>query len=39
MLLTVRSAEMAAAGHVFRVTPNRVWLADAVPPAFIDFPL
>jgi putative RNA 2'-phosphotransferase len=38
VLLPVRAAEMAAAGHVFRVTPNRVWLADAVPAAFIDFP-
>ncbi len=38
VLLTIRSAEMAAAGHVFRVTPNRVWLADAVPAEFIEFP-
>ena len=38
VLLTIRAAEMAAAGHAFHVTPNHVWLADAVPPAFIDFP-
>ena len=38
VLLGVRAAAMAAAGHRFLVTPNRVWLADAVPAAFIDFP-
>lgn len=38
VLLAVRAAEMAAAGHAFHLTPNHVWLADAVPAAFIDFP-
>ncbi len=36
VLLRIRAGEMAAAGHVFHVTPNHVWLTDAVPPAFID---
>ena len=38
VLLTIRAAEMSAAGHPFYVTPNQVWLAEAVPPGFIDFP-
>ena len=37
VLLAVRAGEMAA-GHAFHVTPNRVWLTDAVPPAFVEFP-
>jgi putative RNA 2'-phosphotransferase len=36
--LTIRARAMLDAGHVFYVTPNRVWLVDAVPPEFIDFP-
>jgi putative RNA 2'-phosphotransferase len=38
VLLTVRAADMAAAGHLFRVTPNRVWLTEGVPTSFIEFP-
>ncbi|EHM26859.1 RNA 2'-phosphotransferase-like protein [Streptomyces sp. W007] len=26
---------MHRAGHVFRVSANGVWLADAVPPRFL----
>lgn len=37
-ILTVRSAEMAAAGHVFYLSANGVWLTEHVPPQFIDFP-
>jgi putative RNA 2'-phosphotransferase len=38
VVLTVHAGAMAAAGHVFRISANGVWLVDAVPPAFIDFP-
>jgi putative RNA 2'-phosphotransferase len=38
VLLTVRAGDMHRAGHVFYRTPNDVWLVDAVPPEFIDFP-
>lgn len=38
MILKVRAAEMAAAGHDFWLSNNGVWLADTVPPEFIDFP-
>jgi putative RNA 2'-phosphotransferase len=38
MVLTIRAAEMAAAGHVFYVSANGVWLVEHVPPAFIAFP-
>ena len=37
VVLRVRAAEMAAAGHVFHLSSNGVWLTDAVPSAFIDF--
>jgi putative RNA 2'-phosphotransferase len=37
VVLIVRAAEMAAAGHVFHRSANGVWLTDAVPAAFIDF--
>jgi putative RNA 2'-phosphotransferase len=37
-LLTIRAAEMHRAGHVFRRSANGVWLANHVPPQFIDFP-
>ncbi|RBP38103.1 RNA:NAD 2'-phosphotransferase (TPT1/KptA family) [Roseimicrobium gellanilyticum] len=36
--LTVRSAEMAAKGHLFFRSDNGVWLTDAVPPGFIEIP-
>jgi putative RNA 2'-phosphotransferase len=29
---------MSAAGHPFYQSANGVWLADAVPPEFIEFP-
>ena len=38
VVLTVDAAAMHAAGHVFRLSANGVWLADAVPPSFIGFP-
>jgi putative RNA 2'-phosphotransferase len=38
VVLEIRAADMAAAGHVFLRAPNGVWLTDAVPPAFIRFP-
>lgn len=37
VVLIVRAADMAAAGHVFMRSANGVWLTDAVPAAFIDF--
>lgn len=36
VLLTVRAAEMAAAGHVFYRSSNGVWLVDHVPPGFLE---
>lgn len=36
VILTVRTGEMHAAGHVFSVSENGVWLVDAVPPEFIS---
>lgn len=38
VVLTVRADEMAAAGHAFFLSENGVWLTDAVPPQFLDFP-
>ena len=38
VILTVRSSEMHAAGHIFKISANGVWLADLVPQQFIDFP-
>lgn len=38
VLLTIRAAEMVAAGHVFFRSENGVWLTDRVPAEFIDFP-
>lgn len=38
VLLAVRAGDMHRAGHVFYRTPNNVWLVDAVPPEFIEFP-
>lgn len=38
VVLTIHAGVMATAGHVFLRSANGVWLADAVPPAFIDFP-
>lgn len=36
-VLTIRAADMAAAGHAFYRSENGVWLTDAVPVDFIDF--
>jgi putative RNA 2'-phosphotransferase len=38
VLLTIDAAAMARDGHQFFVTPNRVWLTDAVPPRYLAFP-
>jgi putative RNA 2'-phosphotransferase len=38
VVLTVRSGEMAAAGHVFFLSANGVWLTESVPVEFITFP-
>ncbi|WP_295820232.1 RNA 2'-phosphotransferase [uncultured Deinococcus sp.] len=35
VILTIRAGEMHAAGHVFFVSENGVWLVGAVPPEFI----
>ena len=36
IILTIRAGEMHQAGHLFLVSDNGVWLADRVPPAYID---
>ncbi len=36
VMLRVRAAEAAAAGVAFYAGNDRVWLADAVPPAYIE---
>jgi putative RNA 2'-phosphotransferase len=38
VLLKVRAQAMHAAGHVFYVTANHVWLTDYVPSEFIEIP-
>lgn len=38
IILTIRAREMHAAGAQFYCSDNGVWLVDAVPPAFIEFP-
>lgn len=38
VILRIRAADMAAAGHSFFQSANGVWLAEEVPAAFIDFP-
>ena len=38
VVLAVDTAAMRAQGHVFYLAANGVWLADAVPAAFISFP-
>lgn len=38
VVLTVDAAAMQAQGQVFYLADNGVWLADAVPVAFIGFP-
>lgn len=38
VLLVIRAGDMHRAGHVFRCSANGVWLANSVPPEFIQFP-
>jgi putative RNA 2'-phosphotransferase len=38
VVLEVMAEEMAAAGHLFWLTPNGVWLTDHVPASFLVFP-
>lgn len=38
VILTVDSAGMAAAGHLFYRSANGVWLTDSVPPSFVALP-
>jgi putative RNA 2'-phosphotransferase len=37
VILTIRAADMHAAGHVFYRSENGVWLTEQVPPRFILF--
>ncbi|MFE9842218.1 RNA 2'-phosphotransferase [Streptomyces goshikiensis] len=37
VVLSVDAGAMRAAGHVFRISANGVWLAEAVPPEFLRF--
>lgn len=38
VVLVVKAGAMAAAGHVFFLSANGVWLTERVPAEFIDFP-
>jgi putative RNA 2'-phosphotransferase len=38
VILGVRAGEMHRDGHVFRVAENGVWLAEHVPPEYVEFP-
>jgi putative RNA 2'-phosphotransferase len=38
VILTIRAGDMHRAGHEFRRSDNGVWLAEGVPPEFINFP-
>jgi putative RNA 2'-phosphotransferase len=38
VILQVRAAMMAKAGHAFFLSANGVWLTDHVPPDYIVFP-
>ena len=35
VILEVAARESRAAGHVFHLSANGVWLVDAVPPRFL----
>jgi putative RNA 2'-phosphotransferase len=37
-ILTIRAGAMHAAGHVFYLSANGVWLTELVPVDFIEFP-
>ena len=36
VILQVSAARMASEGHEFRLTGNNVWLAESVPPGFLQ---
>ncbi|WP_330331537.1 RNA 2'-phosphotransferase [Streptomyces sp. NBC_00536] len=38
VVLSVDAGAMRAAGHVFRISANGVWLVDSVPPEFLRLP-
>jgi len=38
VVLIIEAARMHAAGHVFNVAQNGVWLVSEVPPEYIQFP-
>lgn len=38
VVLSVDAGAMRAAGHVFRISANGVWLVDRVPPQFLRLP-
>ncbi len=38
IILTIQADAMQAAGHVFYLSANGVWLTDFVPTSFIEFP-
>ncbi len=38
VVLRIRAREMHAHGHRFFLTSNGIWLAESVPPDYIDFP-
>ncbi|CAM5507282.1 putative RNA 2'-phosphotransferase [Streptomyces avidinii] len=38
VVLSVDAGAMRAAGHVFRISANGVWLVDTVPPRFLRLP-
>ena len=38
VVLVVKAGGMAAAGHVFFLSANGVWLTERVPVKFLDFP-
>lgn len=38
VILTIRSKAMHESGHLFYLSANGVWLTDAVPAQFIEFP-
>lgn len=38
VVLTIQAGQMHAAGHLFYVSANGVWLSEHVPPEFVEFP-
>jgi putative RNA 2'-phosphotransferase len=38
VILRIAAARMHRDGHAFYLSANGVWLTDAVPPAYIEFP-